>query len=277
MLVKLAARGGASLPEIMFWRQAVPLPLLLGWLWSRGSLGSLATRRLRSHAGRAMSGMVGMMANFGASILLPLAVATIFNFTTPLFAVILSTLVLGEKAGRWRWLAVLLGFAGVLVLARPGAMPISSLGAAAGLLSGLMVAIISIQIRDLGRTEPTQATVFYFSLFGTLVVAPILPFVIVHHSTLQWLELIGIGMVGTVGHLLLPAAWRYGTVASVVVLDYTVPIWTTLYGWKIFHQVPPANTWLGAPLIVAAGLVITLREHRQRRAEREAVNEGLVS
>ena len=140
-----------------------------------------------------------------------------------------------------------------------------------------MVANISIQIRDLGRTEPTQATVFYFSLFGTLVVAPILPFVIVHHSTLQWLELIGIGMVGTVGQLLLTAALRYGTVASVVVMDYTVLIWTTLYGWKIFHQVPPANTWLGAPLIVAAGLVITLREHRQRRAEREAVNEGLVS
>ena len=273
MLVKLAAHGGVALPELMFWRQAVSLPLLLGWLWARGSLGTLATRRLRSHAGRAMSGTVGMLTNFASAMLLPLAVSTILGFTTPLFAVILSTLVLGEKAGRWRWLAVLLGFAGVLVIARPGAMPISPLGAAAGLASGLMVAIVSIKIRDLGRTEPPQATVFYFALFGTLVLAPVLPFVMIHHSPQQWLMLVGMGIAGTAGQLLLTTALRYGTVASVVVMDYTALIWSTLYGWKIFHQLPPASTWAGAPLIVAAGLVITLRERhmaRGRAAEKAA-------
>ena len=125
MLVKLASRSGVALPEMMFWRQFTALPLLLIGLSARGRLGSLATRRLGSHARRAVTGMIGMVTVFGAAMLLPLAVSTILNFTTPLFAVVLSTVMLGEKAGRWRWLAVVLGFAGVLIIARPGAMPIS--------------------------------------------------------------------------------------------------------------------------------------------------------
>lgn len=158
MLVKLAARSGVALGEIMFWRQAITLPLLLGWLAARGSLPSLATRRLGSHARRALTGMFGMLCNFGAAILLPLAVSTILGFTTPLFAVLLAGLVLREEVGRSRWLAVLLGFAGVLVIARPGAMPVSPLGALAGIGSGLMVALVSLQIRELGRTESPAAT-----------------------------------------------------------------------------------------------------------------------
>ena len=270
MLVKLAAHNGVALPELMFWRQVVTVPLLLGWLAARGRLGTLATRRLRTHARRAMLGMVGMIAVFGAAMLLPLAVSTILNFTTPLFAAILGTVLLGEKAGRWRWLAVLLGFVGVLIIARPGAMPISPLGAAAGLGSGLMVAIVSIQLRDLGRTEAPSATVFYFALFGTMVTAPLLPFVITHHTAQTWAVLICIGLTGTAAQLLLTGALRYGTVASVVVMDYSALIWTTLYGWKVFHQLPPASTWAGAPLIITAGLIITLREHRMARLMAEA-------
>ncbi len=269
MLVKLAAHSGVALPEIMFWRQSTTLPLLLAWAGARGSLGSLGTRRLRSHAARAITGTTGMVGLFGSAMLLPLPVSTILNFTTPLFAVILSILFLGEKAGRWQWLAVLLGFAGVLVIARPGAMPISPLGAAAGLFSGLMVAIISLQIRDLGRTENPLATVFYFSLFSTAVLAPILPFVITHHNPMQWLMLIGIGVLGTGAQLLMTGSLRYGPVSSVVVMDYTALVWTTLYGWELFNQLPPASAWLGAPLIVAASLVITLRTHH--------LNKGLAT
>ena len=274
MLVKLAARSGVALPEIMFWRQAVSLPLLLIWLGARGSLSSLATRRLGSHARRALTGMFGMMCNFGSAILLPLAVSTILGFTTPLFAVILTVLVLREGVGRWRWLAVLLGFAGVLAIARPGAIPVSPLGATAGLASGFMIAVISLQIRDLGRTEPPTATVFYFALFGTAMMAPLLPFFITHHTGQQWLMLLAMGTAGTVGQLLLTAALRYGTVASVVVMDYTALIWTTLFGWRVFAQLPPATTWLGAPLIVAAGLVITWREHRLMKRRQAAEGEG---
>ncbi|WP_068080187.1 DMT family transporter [Novosphingobium rosa] len=266
MLVKLVHQMGVSLPEIMFWRQAGALPLLALWVALRGQWWQLKTTRLKSHGTRSLMGMVGMLANFGATILLPLAVATILGFTTPMFAVVLSALFLKEKPGRWRWLAVALGFAGVLVIARPGAMPISPIGALVGLCSGFMVAVVSIQLRDMGRTETPLSVVFYFSLAGTLLMLPTLPFTMTHHTPLQWAMILAMGSIGTLAQLLLTAALRYGPVSTVVVMDYSSLIWTTLYGWLVFHQMPPASTWLGAPLVVAAGLVIVWRERVRARA-----------
>lgn len=269
MLVKLVHEMGVSLPEIMFWRQAGALPLLLIWLLASGQMWQLRTTRMKSHAVRSAMGMAGMLANFGATILLPLAVATILGFTTPLFAVLLSALVLKEHIGPWRWLAVALGFVGVLVIARPGAMTIAPLGALVGLASGLMVAIVSIQLRDMGRTETPLSVVFYFSVFGTVLMLPVLPFFYMPHTPFQWMVILGMGAVGTLAQVLLTAALRYGPVSSVVVMDYSALIWTTFYGWLVFRQLPPDSTWWGAPLVVAAGLVITWREHvRHREAAR---------
>ena len=265
-LVKLANHAGLVLPEIMFWRQAITLPLLAGWLLATGRLWQLRTSRIGAHVTRSMMGTVGMVAMFGSNILLPLAVSTILGFTTPMFAVILSALWLREAIGKWRWLAVALGFAGVLLIARPGGMVVSPLGAFAGLMSGFMVAVISIQIRDMGRTETPVSVVFYFALFGAIVTAPILPFVYHHHSLATWGLIAALGVVGTMGQLLLTAALRYGAVSSVIVMDYSALIWTTLYGWKLFGQLPPASLWAGAPLIIAAGLVIAWRETRAARA-----------
>jgi drug/metabolite transporter (DMT)-like permease len=262
MLVKLAGESGVALPEIMFWRQAIAIPLLLAWLGLRGELGKLRTQRLGTHGRRAAIGMMGMVGNFGAAVLLPLAEATTLGFTTPLFAVIIGALVMREGVGPWRWAAVVIGFAGVIVIAQPGHELVSPLGAVAGLGAGLMVAIVSFQIRDLGRTEAPAATVFYFALFGALMMLPFLPFTMTAHSGRQWLILVGLGIVGTVGQLLITAALRHGAVSSVIVMDYTSLIWALLFGWAIWGQLPASATWLGAPLIVAAGLLVIWRERR---------------
>lgn len=266
MLVKLAGESGVALPEVMFWRQAVTLPVLFGWLAYAGRIGTLRTTRIGAHARRAGVGTFGMVCNFGAATLLPLAEATTLGFTTPLFAVILGAMVLNEAVGPWRWAAVVLGFIGVLVIAQPGHVPIPPLGAAAGLGAGLMVAIISYQIRDLGRTEAPIATVFYFALFGSLIMAPFQPFVMTAHSPQQWAILIGVGLVGTFGQLLITSALRHGAVTSVIVMDYTSLIWALLFGWLVWGQLPVAATWLGAPLIVAAGLLILWRERLHAHA-----------
>jgi drug/metabolite transporter (DMT)-like permease len=129
-----------------------------------------------------------------------------------------------------------------------------------------MVAIISYQIRDLGRTEAPTATVFYFALFGTLILAPILPFVITPHSPRVWAILLGLGLAGTFGQLLITAALRHGPVASVIVMDYSSLIWALLFGWAVWDRLPTAATWLGAPLIVAAGLIVLWRERLHARA-----------
>lgn len=267
MLVKYAGESGVKLPEIMFWRQAVSLPILLGYLALTGGLHRLKTQRLAIHGRRAVLGMTNMVFNFGATILLPLAESTVLGFTSPLFAVVLAALVLRERIGKYRWLAVALGFLGVLIIAQPSGEPVSSLGIVLGLLCAFFITVINFQIRDLGRTEEPITIAFWFAAFGTPMAAIALPWFITPHSPEQWLVLIGIGVAGTAGQVLLAASLRFGAVASVIVMDYTSLVWATLYGWLIWDKLPPAATWLGAPLIIAAGLVIAWREHRLGRKD----------
>lgn len=265
MLVKVAGDQHIALPEVLFWRQIVTPPLLFLWLWRQGQIDRLRTQRIKAHAGRALVGSTNMVFNFGAAMLLPLAESTVLGFTTPLFAVLIAGLVLRHHVGPWRWTAVLLGFLGVLVIAQPGAEPISALGAACGLTAGFLIAVINFQIRDLGRTEEAICTVFWFGLFGSLMTGAVMPFFATSHTPGQWLLLLSIGFTGMIAQLLLSASLRNASVASLVAVDYTALIWATAYGWLVWDKLPPATTLLGAPLIIAAGLVIAWREHRLAR------------
>jgi len=262
LFVKLADRSGVPLAETLFWRQLPTLPILMAWFAARGSLGLLRTARLATHAKRAAFGLAGMFLNFGAVTLLPLAEATAINFSAAIWAVILSALLLREKVGPWRWSAVLLGFAGVLVIVQPGDGHVPLLGASVALGAALMIALISTQIRDLGRTEHPLTTVFYFSAFTVPLLALAMPFVMTGHTAYQWGLLMGLALFGLLGQFLLTAALRYGAVASVIVMDYSGLIWAILFGWTVFGRLPPWTTWLGAPLVVSAGLLIAWREHR---------------
>lgn len=262
VFVKLVTSSGVSLTETLFWRQLPTVPLLLAWFAARGQLATLGTGRLKAHAGRAMTGLAGMFLNFGAVTLLPLAEATTFNFTSAIWAVVLSALLLNERIGYWRWGAVLLGFAGVLVIAQPGGGHIPAFGAAVALGAAFMIALISIQIRDLAQTEHPLTIVFWFAAFSVLPLGLALPFVMTPHTLYQWSLLGGLALFGLAGQFLLTAALRFGAVASVIVMDYSSLVWATLLGWWVFDLLPPHTTWLGAPLIIAAGLLIAWREHR---------------
>jgi drug/metabolite transporter (DMT)-like permease len=267
-LVKLASESGLALPEILFWRQLPSIPLILLMFWATGKLGQLKSNRMGQHGMRAVLGLIGMTLNFGAVTLLPLAEATSFNFTAAIWAVILSALILHEKVGIWRWGAVMLGFAGVLVIAQPGDGHIPLVGAAVALGAAFMIALISIYIRDLTKTEDSLTIVFYFALFSAPLLALTLPFVWQAKSAEQWFYLIALGTSGLLGQYLLTSALRHGSVSSVIVMDYSALIWATLLGWSLFDRLPPATTWLGAPLIVGAGMLIAWREHRLSRPAR---------
>jgi len=267
-LIKLASEHGIHILEIMFWRQFITLPIVIGFLLATGGLGTLATKRPGTHFLRGLYGTIGMVLNFGAVILLPLAEATTINFTVPIWAVLLSIVLLKEEVGIWRWSAVVLGFIGILVIAQPGDGHFPLYGALVALGGAFMIALISIQIADLNKTEKPLTIVFYFACVTTPLTAVALPFVMTAHDSHGWLLLLGVGLAGVVGQLLLTAALRFGKVASVIVMDYSGLFWATLYGWWLFDMLPPATTWLGAPLIVIAGLVIAWREHRLTRTAR---------
>lgn len=267
LLVKLTGERGISLPETMFWRQLIPAVLIFGWLASRGQLSRLRTAKPWVHARRAAIGTAGMFLTLGVVQILPLAEATVLGFTSPMFAVLLAAVFLREPVGRFRWSAVALGLAGVIIIAGPDRANLPLPGVAVGIGAAFMVALVTIQLRELGRTEEPITVVFYFSAIS----APGLGLFLLHtgasHNALGWLMLLGIGVSGLATQLLLTAALRFGSVSSVIVMDYSQFGWATLWGWLFFRHLPPASTWLGAPLIIAAGLVIAWRERvlsRQR-------------
>lgn len=255
-LSKVVGEHGVSLAETMFWRQAVTVPILATLMALGGKLGRLKTRRLGGHMVRATLGTVGMTVTFAAVRVLHISEATTLGFTVPLFAVVITALFMPEKVGVWRWLAVIVGFAGVVLITRPGNSHVPLLGLTLGLAGAACGAVISFQIRELARTEAPTTVVFWFGVFGALFAAPLLPFFYVPHDTTTWIMLIGVGAVGTASQWLLTSSLRYGSVASVVVMDYTQIVWATLLGWLVWNELPAAQMWLGVPLIVASGLII---------------------
>lgn len=271
MFVKLAGEHGVHLFEIMFWRQLVTVPLVIGWLAMNSQLATLRTSRFGAHLRRASLGVLGMSLLFGAFLLLPLAEATTLNFTVPLFATLLSIFLLREHIGPWRWSALAIGFAGVIVITQPGQGNLPILGTTMGLGAAFLIALLSILIKDLNRSDQPLTIVFWFAALGAPITAIALPFVMTSHDATTWAFLMAAGVTGTAGQLLLTMALRYGEVSSVIVMDYAGLFWATLYGWLIWDHMPPVATWFGAPLIIAAGMVIIWREHRLARSNTIAV------
>ena len=269
VLVKLLAETGVHVVESLFWRQALVLPFLLAWVMATSGFASLKTRRVGAHARRAMMGLMGMACNFGGMILLPMAEATTINLSVPIFAVVFAALFLGEPTGWQRWSAVLVGFAGVLVVLDPGTVLATGFGGShgAGLMiavgGAIMTALITIAIRDLGRTENAATIVFWFSLLSMIPLGIALPFVFTPHTRYEWLLLVGLGFTGAVVQMSLTGALRLAPVAVVIPMDYSALLWAILCGWWFFGTLPAETTWVGAPLIVASGLFIAWREHRR--------------
>jgi drug/metabolite transporter (DMT)-like permease len=260
--VKMAGEAGVHLAEIMFWRHAFALPVVLLWVMLGSGLSSLKTQRIGIHGRRALFGTVGMFLNLGSIMLLPLAEATTIGFAVPLFATVLAALILKEAVGWQRWSAVLIGFVGILLVVRPGANALPLFGSLVALGAAMTLAVISLQIRDLARTETAPTIAFWFAALSAPPLALLLPWSATTHDLREWGLLIGTGVLGGIGQILLTASYRFAPVSVVVSIDYIGLIWATLWGWLIWNHLPPSSTWTGVPFIVGAALFIAWREHR---------------
>ncbi|MGB3319837.1 MAG: DMT family transporter [Sphingopyxis granuli] len=268
VLVKLIDAAGIHIVESLFWRQAIVLPMLVAWAMTHGGLSLYRTNRLGTHARRAMMGLTGMALNFGGMIFLPMAEATTINLSVPIFAVIFAAIFLGERTGWQRGSAVIVGFLGVLVVLNPTTVVSSGfagehgMGTLIALAGAIMTALITIQVRDLARTESPMAIVFWFSLISLVPLGLALPFVMTAHSPAEWALLAGLGVLGAVVQMALTGALRLAPVAVVMPMDYSSLLWSIACGWYFFGTLPADTTWVGAPLIIASGLFIAWREHR---------------
>jgi drug/metabolite transporter (DMT)-like permease len=267
-LVKLAAERGVNLVETLFYRQIGSTLCATALVMPGAGFASLRTKRVGAHLARMTLGMVAMALNFLAIILLPLAEATAIGFSVPIFSTLLAALLLREATGKWRWGASAAGFAGVLLIIQPGGVHVNPAGAAIALIGALATACVTIMIRQLGATERTTTTVFLFAVSSLVPLGLLMIWFGQAHDAKTWLILAAMGLAGGLAQLTLTGSLKLAPVAVVMPMDYTSLLWATLLGAWLFGEYPTLWTWVGAPIIIASGLVIVWREHLVARRSR---------
>ena len=273
-VLKLASLDGVVAPEMLFYRAFFGLPVVLVWVLTQpGGLAGLTTRRPLAHVGRSALGIVSILCVFQTLTLLPLADATTLSFTAPIFASLLSFLILKEAVGPRRWAAVAVGFIGVIIVMRPipGIMGAADYvvpleGIVFGLVAALLTAGVTITLRQLRDTEHVAAIVFWFFVGSSIVGAVLLPFVGHWHSPLTFALLIGSGVAGGLAQLFMTASLQKAPVAVVAPFDYLQIVGAIVFGWWLMSTTPTLTTLAGAALIGSSGLYTAWREHVRRKA-----------
>ncbi len=268
-MLKLASTHGFNAPELVFYRSVFSLPVVLLWVLKRENLRILRPNRAMPHVWRGAMGIVSMGLTFQALILLPLAEATAINFTAPIFATILSFLVLHEEVGIRRWSAVVLGFVGVLVVVQPTGSSLPLLGVAVALGAAIGQAAVTTTLRHLQRSEHVSTIVFWFAVSGIVAGGLAMPVFGRWHDAAGFTFVIAGGLAGGLGQLFMTASLR-APIAVIAPFDYLQIVAATAFGWLLFSDVPTVSTMTGAGLIAASGIYTAWREHVRRRRLRQA-------
>jgi drug/metabolite transporter (DMT)-like permease len=257
--------------EIAFFRNffglVAALPLLL-----RHGPDLLKTTQLPRYGVRCLIGVVSMMAGFWAIGHLPLAQAVALSYSTPIFVTIAAVVFLHEQVRARRWIAVGLGFVGVLIIVRPGSANFSA-GTLVALVAAVLSGIVSIQIKQLSQVDPADRIVFLTTLIW--VPMSLLPALTVWEwpQGIAWLWVVSAGAMGTAGHMLWTRALKLGDVSALTPISFTqLPI-VALAGWLLFQE--PVDRWtaIGATVIFVANAYIA---HREAQLARRAATHAPV-
>ena len=231
--------------------------------WHRGGPDFWRTRHLAMQLARSLCLVVATLCFFGALRFLPLAEGSAISFLAPMFAIVLSRPVLGERPTRARWIAATVGFAGILILVRPGSAVFHP---ATGLL--VMAAVSNAFYQLLTRRLPHDSphtTLFYSALVGTALLSTGIPFAELPAS-FSWRDgffLVLLGFLAGIGHWMLISAYLRAPAALVAPFTYLQMIWATMYGYVVFGQLPDGFSALGMAVIVASGIGLILHERRR--------------
>jgi len=232
--------------------------------WHRGGGDFWRTQHLWTQLARSVCLVVATVCFFGALRFLPLAEASAITFLAPMFAIFLSMPVLGERPTRARWIASLVGFAGILVLVRPGAAAFHP-AAALLVLAALANALYQLLTRKLPRDTP-YTTLFYSALVGTVALSLALPVADLPREV-TWTDgffLLILGVLAGLGHWLLIGAFLAAPASLVAPFTYLQMIWATLFGYLVFGQLPDGFSALGMAVIVASGVGLVWHERRMQ-------------
>lgn len=268
--------------QTVFFRSFFAIPVIVGWLAMRSELATgFRTANPMGHLWRGLVGTLAMGLGFAGLAYLPLPEVTAIGYAAPLLTVVFAAMFLGETVRAFRISAVVLGLIGVLIVLAPrltivpGA-PVEmaqAFGTMLVLSSAVFAALAQVFVRRMVQTEATSAIVFWFSVSAAAMALVTVPFGWVWPTPRETAILVGCGLLGGVGQIFLTQAYREADASLVAPFDYASMIFALAIGYWAFGEVPTLTTLGGAALIVAAGVLIILRERylgikrsRQRKA-----------
>jgi len=246
--------------EAVFYRGVVAMSLLLIYAFSRKKFSIFRTQRLKSHLGRSVAGNIGVAFSFWSYSLMPMADVTALLFSSSLIATLLSGFMLKETVGLYRWLAVVMGFIGVLFIIQPTGSSYDTQALLVVLMAASSGALVHIFLRDLGSTEDALTTVFYFLLFGILFTGIYMIFKgsLPHEAAV--IPLLGAGVAGGAQLILKTHAFRIAEASLLSPFSYTSILWATLFGWMFWGELPTTFVVIGTFMIISSNLFIIWRE-----------------
>ncbi len=217
------------------------------------------TKRAGLHFLRCFSGLIALVAIFIALRSLPLATVVSISFAAPIFTTIFSIFLLSEKVGIYRWLAVIVGFVGILIITEPG---ITSLNIyyIFPIIFCIGLSYVAIIIRKLSTSEPVWLISLFFSISITLLSLLSIPFGWVMPTIKDFLILAMIGIFGGVANLWLGQSYKYSEVSLVTPLKYLALVFAIIFGYLIWDEVPTIKSLFGAALVIFSTLIIFRRE-----------------
>lgn len=246
--------------QVTFLRGAASLPFLFGATALFGRWGDLLPKRWPLHVARGLLSVVTLVLFVYSVSQLSLADAYAIFMSAPLLITALSVPMLGEHVGWRRWVAVLVGLCGVIVVLKPSGAGLITLGGLAALASALGYALSAITIRILTRTDSGTATIVW-ALFFVTVIAGVLS--IPKWTALQWEHwpwILCVGLAGALGQYFITQAFRLAAPPVVAPLEYTALMWGMLFDWVLWLTTPSARMLFGSAIIVGSGLYIIYRE-----------------
>lgn len=263
VLIRMVSKSLTAL-DISFYRSVIGVAIMLPLIF-RGGVGrgieQLKTNRPGLMTLRGVLTYIALVAWIYAVSNMVLADAVALNATIPLWTVVLAGLILGERVSKRRWLVIILGFTGALIILRPGFQAIS-LAAAAALVSAFFYGSAATVTKLLARTEPVNGIVLYTNLALAIVSAG--PAIIWWNppSWAQVPHVLGIGLAGTLAHVCITRAYRLADASFVAPFDFVRLVLITSAGYLLFGEQVSTFVWIGAAIVISSTIYLTRVEAR---------------
>jgi drug/metabolite transporter (DMT)-like permease len=256
--------GEYPVGEVLFLRSLSSLIAGVAVILPVSGLSVFATSRPRDHILRGLSQSISQLSLLLAFSLMPLAGAVAINFSSPLFAALVSIVWLKERAGFARWAALLIGFVGVLIVTNPGANSLT-LGALFALINAIMYGTVTIAVRGMTRTESANTLVIWQLTILAIFHSFLLFFGWRWPTPLDAAMLFGTGFTNAIGQWFWTKALHLAPAAAVTPFYYLMLVWSLAIGFLVWGDIPTPSLLVGSAIVVATGLFLFLREARLQR------------